>query len=98
MGYKKYHKGILFNRFLHVGTQFFSEKFGRWEFTPTEFSPKSPPLGPFYTITTHLASENHSSLTPQHDSETRSTADIPVRVFLNNLRTVRDVTSLPLEV
>ena len=58
-------------------------------------SPKNPPLGPFHTISNHLASENHLSPTPQHDSETRSTANIPVRVFLYNLCTV---TSLPLEV
>ena len=56
-------------------------------------SPKSPPLGPFYTITTHLARGHHSTPTPQHKSETLTPADIAVCKFLYNLRTVRNVTS-----
>ena len=56
-------------------------------------SPKSPPFGPFYTITTHLVRGHHSTPTPQHKSETPTPADITVRNFLYNLCTVRYVTS-----
>ena len=77
----------------HAESVFFFRKITKMASAAMVPLPKSPPLGSFYTITTHLARGHHYTLTPQHESETPTPTNIAVREFLYNLCTVRYVTS-----